>query len=312
MRRVIVTTLLTVFAGLVAAQECGYNGMDFYSIPTTTLMIPQQAPSNPGLNGNKYWQVALCSPQPFAACSPGTQPGNIIEINGAQTSCDSNFIAPASTATTTWTSMYGGINAIFYGQYSKPNDRVANVTVYCDPNTPTIAAHSPTVLAYPSPSNPSVWNFNIELKSTYACGGNPPGPTPNPPGPNTPNPPGPNTPSPGTPSPWTPITPHPPPPGPEPPKPKESESPVAIVFVVLVFVLPAIYVGIFVGLNYKNGKRGRELLPHPEFWRDFPWLIVDGFKFTKNKFMQCIKKGDGNGEYGPYNGGGEATYKNVS
>jgi hypothetical protein len=312
MRRVIVTTLLTILAGLAAAQECGYQGADFYSVPTTTLMIPQLAPAVPSLNGNKYWQIALCNPQPFSVCQ-STPAGNIIEINGAQTSCDTNFVAQSGNPTATWDFMYGGIHTIFYGQYSKKNDRVANVTVYCDPGTPSIAAHGPSVLAFASPTDSSVWNFNIELKSTYACSGNPTPPsTPNPPGPNTPSP---GTPSPGTPSPWAPITPHPPPPappGPEPSKPKESESPVAIVFVVLVFVLPAIYVGIFVGLNYKNGKRGRELLPHPEFWRDFPWLIVDGFKFTKNKFMQCIKKGDGSGTYGPYNGGGEATYKNVS
>jgi hypothetical protein len=178
MHHVIVTTLLTILAGLVAAQECGYNGMDFSSIPTTTLLIPLQVPSNPGLYGNKSWQIALCNPQSFADC-PDTPAGNIIEINGAYTGCDSSFNANSSPLTTNWTLMYGGINGIFYGN-SQPND-VANVTVYCDPNTATIAALSPTVLAYPSPSNPYVWNFNIELKSTYACGPNtpsPPGPTP--------------------------------------------------------------------------------------------------------------------------------------
>jgi hypothetical protein len=197
MRRVIVTTLLTVFAGLAAAQECGYQGADFYSVPTTTLMIPQLAPAVPSLNGNKYWQIALCNPQPFAPCS-ATPAGNIIEINGAQTSCDTNFIAQSDNPTATWNFMYGGIHTIFYGKYSKANDRVANVTVYCDPSTPSIAAHGASVLMYSSPTDSSVWNFNIELKSTYACSGNPPPPNP------TPNPPAPNTPSPPGPTPYTP------------------------------------------------------------------------------------------------------------
>jgi hypothetical protein len=111
-----------------------------------------------------------------------------------QTGCDGNFIASGGASTTQWSYMYGGINGIFYGTYSRANDRVANVTVYCDPNTPTIAAGSGTVLNYPSPTDYSVWNFNIELKSVYACGitplpttsgpspdpsrGPPPGPTP--------------------------------------------------------------------------------------------------------------------------------------
>ena len=77
----------------------------------------------------------------------------------------------------------------------------------------------------------------------------------------------------------------------------------------LVFVCPLIYVGAFMAYNkFKLGKEGiKELLPHPEFWKDFPYLCLDGCKFVKNKFMKLIGKGDGSGEYGPYGGDGSYT-----
>jgi hypothetical protein len=169
MRCVFVTALLAILTGIARAQECS-SWIDFSNIPTTTMLIPQQSPSSPGLNGNKYWQINLCRPETFSAC-PST-PGNVIEINDARTSCDETFIASGGASTTDWSYMYGGINGIFYGQYSTPNDRVANVTVYCDPYAPVtkLAAGGANVLAYPSPADNRVWNFNIELKSYYACG----------------------------------------------------------------------------------------------------------------------------------------------
>ena len=55
---------------------------------------------------------------------------------------------------------------------------------------------------------------------------------------------------------------------------------------IIFFVGGAVYVAGTVAFYYvKEGKRGAELVPHKEFWKDLPFLCRDGavFLFTKIK-----------------------------
>jgi hypothetical protein len=296
MRSVAFTSaVMAVLAGIAMAQ-CP-------ALPTVTIPIDQYVPENHGLDGPRLWQLAVCSPATYSQC--GTIPASyVIEINGNGDGCDVGFNTDSSFGV--WTDKYGGKNSFFSGASSPggSNDRIANVTLICDQSASQPAADGP-VVAYSSQGGVT-WNFDIRVKTTAACGG----------GPSPPSPPNPTPPSPPWPTPPTPPGPTPPtpPPGPQPPAPPakkdEGTSWVAILFVVLVFVVPCVYVGAFVAYNYfKLGKRGvKELIPHQDFWKDFPVLCLDGCKFVKNKFMQLIGKGDGTGSYG---GAAEGSYTKV-
>jgi len=288
MRSVAFTSAVMAALATIALADCP-------PLPTVTLPINQYVPENHGLDGPRLWQLAVCSPATYAQC--GTIPASyVIEINGNGDGCDVGFNKDMSFGQ--WTSAYGGLNTFFSGTASISDDRIANVTLICDPSATTPTADGP-VVAYSAQAG-TVWNFDIRVKTSVACGG--PNPPPPPPPPPPPFPPGPTPPTPPGP---------PPPPGPPAPEKKEEKTSwVAILFVVLVFLTPAVYVGAFVAYNYfKLGKRGvGELLPHPEFWKDFPVLCLDGCKFVKNKFMQLIGKGDGSGSYG---GASEGSYTKV-
>jgi hypothetical protein len=71
----------------------------------------------------------------------------------------------------------------------------------------------------------------------------------------------------------------------------------AVAFVVIFFVGGALYVAGAVGWNFKNGKRGKELAPHPEFWLGLPGLCKDGVLFVVNKVKSLAGKGDGGAGY---------------
>ena len=51
------------------------------------------------------------------------------------------------------------------------------------------------------------------------------------------------------------------------------------VFLIIFFVPSGLYVIGMVAWNYKQGKTGKELAPHPEFWGSLPSLAKDGIVF---------------------------------
>lgn len=61
---------------------------------------------------------------------------------------------------------------------------------------------------------------------------------------------------------------------------------------IIILVLVVCYVGGFVAWNkFRNGMTGWELLPHVEFWKGIPSLVVDGVKFAWSPIGKLI--GDG-------------------
>jgi hypothetical protein len=136
-----------------------------------TLPIEQYVPENPGLSGPRRWQLSVCTPRPCSEC-PATPPSYVIEINANGDGCDVGFNMDTSSGV--WTQAYGGLNTFFSGTASITGDRVANVTLICDPaaTTPT---HDGDVIAYSSQGG-SVWNFDIRVKAASVCDPTPPPP----------------------------------------------------------------------------------------------------------------------------------------
>jgi len=57
------------------------------------------------------------------------------------------------------------------------------------------------------------------------------------------------------------------------------------IFLIIFFCLAAVYViGGIVFNKVRNNAAGTDLIPNYAFWAGLPGLIVDGFKFIKNKF----------------------------
>lgn len=70
------------------------------------------------------------------------------------------------------------------------------------------------------------------------------------------------------------------------------------VFVIIFFVGAVLYVAGTVAFNYfKQGKRGKELAPHPEFWLLIPGLIKDGAMFSFQMITKPCRKDAGGSTY---------------
>ena len=187
MRRVLYAAIaaFAVVFTVADAYSCTYNGASLAGIPLTNppLQIPQVVPSDHTLDGIRYWQFSLCTATPYSGCS---QPaGYVVEINGNLDGCDASFVNALSDS---WTFNYDGANALFGGQYQNPNDRIANVTLICDPSATTLTPKDPNVNAHPSQGG-AVWVFDIVLSSNAVCGGPVPPPTQPTPPPPSPTPP---------------------------------------------------------------------------------------------------------------------------
>lgn len=54
-----------------------------------------------------------------------------------------------------------------------------------------------------------------------------------------------------------------------------------IAFIVIIIVGPLLYIGIGAAFMFKfKERRGIEVIPHLEFWKEFPFLVVAGFQFV--------------------------------
>eukprot|EP01103_Thecamoeba_quadrilineata_P008316 TRINITY_DN18083_c0_g1_i1.p1 TRINITY_DN18083_c0_g1~~TRINITY_DN18083_c0_g1_i1.p1 ORF type:complete len:283 (+),score=38.76 TRINITY_DN18083_c0_g1_i1:60-851(+) len=54
-------------------------------------------------------------------------------------------------------------------------------------------------------------------------------------------------------------------------------------FVIAIAILGVVYLVVGTSVQSIRGRRGFEMIPNLEFWKDFPFLIIDGFKFTFRK-----------------------------
>jgi len=71
---------------------------------------------------------------------------------------------------------------------------------------------------------------------------------------------------------------------------KSKISPGSVILI-LFFVLIVVYLAAGIAYNaLKNGERGLQMIPQYEFWSQFPFLIVDGFKFILHK-LQALRGG---------------------
>jgi len=87
---------------------------------------------------------------------------------------------------------------------------------------------------------------------------------------------------------------NPPPPGPTPGVNPSGGLSGGWIFIIIFLCTTFTYV--VVGCIYKRqkmGTAGMESCPNVDFWRDFPSLVADGFKFTFTKLRACCGKGDG-------------------
>ncbi|KAH9578933.1 Autophagy-related protein 27 [Trypanosoma melophagium] len=63
-------------------------------------------------------------------------------------------------------------------------------------------------------------------------------------------------------------------------------------FIIIFFVGLTMYIIVTVlGYFFLQGKRGRDLLPHPAFWADFPLLLKDGAVYVYRKVTACFGGG---------------------
>jgi hypothetical protein len=211
MRSIVASLLVVSAASLAVAQidlfdgdlgiateidDCSFRGHTIWDVITTTLDIYQVVPEQQNLNSPKRLQVNLCEPVRAPFGCEQTAPGYIIEMAAgssfAPTTCEVTFTTPVSSDG--WLQKYGGANRVFAGTFTNPGDRVANVTLVCDPQAHTLAPTGDMVAH--SSQGGSVWTFDIRLITSAICDGN----TTMPPQPNTTS-----APSNGTTT-WAPIT----------------------------------------------------------------------------------------------------------
>ena len=63
----------------------------------------------------------------------------------------------------------------------------------------------------------------------------------------------------------------------------------SIIFIILILVVPFVYcVGGAAYLYKKEEKRGRELIPHREFWGSIPGYTKDGCGISYRATKSCI------------------------
>lgn len=71
---------------------------------------------------------------------------------------------------------------------------------------------------------------------------------------------------------------------------KSKISPGSIMLILL-FVGIVVYLAAGIAYNaLKNGERGLQMIPQYDFWHNFPFLVIDGFKFIAHKF-QALRGG---------------------
>ena len=84
------------------------------------------------------------------------------------------------------------------------------------------------------------------------------------------------------------------------------------VFVIILSVVLVVYVGGMVAFAYfKENKRGKDLIPHPDFWSSIPGLVKDGCKYTYETARSLASRVGAGAGGGGGGGGSTATYQAV-
>ena len=66
------------------------------------------------------------------------------------------------------------------------------------------------------------------------------------------------------------------------------------VMIIILSVVLVVYVGGMVAFAYfRQNKRGKELIPNPDFWSSIPGLVKDGCKFSYEKARSVASRGGG-------------------
>lgn len=61
-----------------------------------------------------------------------------------------------------------------------------------------------------------------------------------------------------------------------------SSTSTGTLLLIFFFIIVGLYLIIGMGYNYKEGRRGEEMIPHLDMWKDLGGLIYDGFMYVKS------------------------------
>jgi hypothetical protein len=170
--------ILTAGACVNAALTVG-STLGCPNFELVTLPIDLVCPEHFIVGGPRRWQFAVCAPQVYTDC-PYIPASYIIEIDDYDgLGCDVAFNVDATYGA--WAMNYGGLNNFFTGTSSVEGDRIANVTLICDPSFPLPFGDGPVIVH--SSAGGSVWTFDIRVKGASVCSQVPPPPSIMPPAP---------------------------------------------------------------------------------------------------------------------------------
>lgn len=260
-----VAVVLVGIAGVVNG-DCKLGDFDLSPIGTVQLSMEQDYQ---GASAMYTWVVNLCGP---VSVPPNTATECKAKISG---NVLPGYVTEYSTnnCQTSWGKLTGnsaGYNAasISLGQTDDSNHPLwtANIYLACGQTVTLTPVGNVNVTG----ANAAALNFDFHFTTSQVCNG---------------------------------VV--PPPPG----GPTGAEEPPACgggcAFVIVVFVGAFVYVVVTVLFFYiQQGKRGLELIPHAEFWKDFASLIKEGVVFSVQKIRALICKS------GPYAGEG-SSYQQV-
>jgi hypothetical protein len=216
---------------------------------------------------------------PGGACAQNG-PGFVAEAGSDNGNCETTWNKVSSS---NWDEA-SGTATIVYGQTTGSNHPgwTATVLLTCDPSGGANLSPKMSQVNVNGASSDTL-NFDFSFKTGAVCGAANPTPQPAGPNPNTPSPPGPQG---------------------NPPPSEEPPCGGGCAFLIIFFVGGAVYVAGTVAFYYvREGKRGAELVPHKEFWKDLPFLVRDGAVFLFTKIKGLVTGGGG--------GSGQATYQQV-
>ena len=143
-------------------QPTNSGGCPAYALSNVSVRLPQVVPSDPGMNKDFQWNFQLCRPAVSAAC-PNAGGAMLFEeeVGAHAPGCAAAFTQWVSQ----WGPGYGGFNAVLANSF---DDRIANVTIVCDPTAVVAIADGP-VVATPVPDQQGKWHLAIRVNTSAAC-----------------------------------------------------------------------------------------------------------------------------------------------
>jgi hypothetical protein len=235
------SSLLVVEAANTCSVVTFPNGSKVtFSNPATMMNFWPSLKQTGSVIGNYDWAVSLCNPATQASGAMACAAGNYMSQNP---DCSMLFkSAPMMSATTDGT----GVIFNFPKTFNNGKTWSALVTCICDLNRNTLYLPSGSYDAQVSGTGQNVIDLTWNFQSKGCCVEGS-GPAPGPGGDGNGG--------------------------------DEGGLTWGGVFLIIFFVPSGLYVIGMVAWNYRQGKSGRELAPHPEFWGALPSLAKDGIVF---------------------------------